>query len=86
MSTPFHSFKTITKCPLYFLSFPISKTNHYLPPQEACGNKYSQDLNLKLCPRIEKATNDPNLPFLKEGDGSRRAKIPTWWAMEGSIA
>jgi len=33
------------------LSFflPSIKTNHYFPTKEGCGNKYSQDLNQKLC-------------------------------------
>ncbi len=84
MSTPFHSFKTITKCPFYFLFFSISKINHSLPPQEACGNKYSQDLNWKLCLGKNRATNDSNLSFSREGDGSRWRKIPTSWAMEDS--
>ncbi len=69
------------------LSFfvPSTKTNHYFPPQEGCGNKYSPYLNWKLSSK-KRVPNDPNSPFSREGNVRRWRKIPTRWPMEGSIA
>jgi len=56
------------------LSFfpPYTKINHSSPPNESCVNKYSQDLNQKLCPK-EKASNDLNLSFKdNEKEGNER--------------
>ncbi len=80
----FHSFKTITNCPFY------SPSTYHLPrpiiifllKKLACGNKYSQDFNWKLCPRKERAPNDPSLPF-KEKEKGVEGKSKTWWPMEG---
>jgi hypothetical protein len=33
----------------------------------------------------KRAPNDLDSPFLREGDGKRWRKTPTWWPMEGSI-
>jgi hypothetical protein len=64
-----------------FFPFPIYRINHSFPLQKARGNKYSR-LDWKLCPKKEKAPNDPNLPFKdKEKGGESRSKA--WWPMEG---
>jgi hypothetical protein len=68
------------------LSFflPSTKINHSSLPNEGFGNKYSQDLQLKIMSEIE-PQNDSDSPFSRKGDGRKQRKIPTRWPMEGFI-
>ncbi len=69
---------------LIIFSFLLSstKTNHYLPLQEACGKQVFK-IAWKLSPRQERALNDPSPPFKekeKGGEGGSKA----WRPMECS--
>ncbi len=85
-----------------FTSFLLSstKTNHYLPLQEACGKKKFK-IAWKLFPRQEKAPNDPSPLFKKKekgGEGGSKlggqwnvpclvanGRFHAWWLMECSM-
>jgi hypothetical protein len=59
--------------------FPTTKANHSFPPQEACGNKYSQNW-IENYVRGRESSKDPSSPFKeKEKEGKSKA----WWLMEG---